>query len=70
MNRKSRKYFFTSMIVSSLFLILIMGFTIVEKNGQSIISGENISLISYTDNNQENRILKIHLLGKDIAFCF
>lgn len=70
MNRKSRKYFFNSMIISSLFLILIMGFTIVEKNGQSIISGENISLISYTNDNQENRILKIHLLGKDFSFCF
>lgn len=68
MNNKSKKYFFTSMIMSSLLLILIMGFTIVEKNGQSIISGENISLISYSDNNQENKILKIHFLGKDFAF--
>ena len=68
MNRKSRKYFFTSMIICSLFLTLIMGFTIVEKNGQSIISGENISLISYTDNNQENKIVKIHFLGKDFVF--
>ena len=70
MNKKSRKYFFNSMIICSFFIILIMGFTIVEKNAQSVISENNMSLVSYMDKDSENKIFKIHILGKDLIFYF
>ena len=70
MDRKSKKCFIVSMTTCLFFLVLIMGFTIVEKNTYSIISGENLSLISYNYNDYGNKHIKIHFLGKDFVFYF
>lgn len=67
MDKKSKKYFFVSMTTCLFFLTLIMGFTIVEKNAHIVISGENLSLISYDYGDYGINNIKIHFLGKDFS---
>lgn len=47
-----------------------MGFSIVEKNGQSMISGEDFSFISYNIQKDKPKFLKIHFMGQDFIFNF
>ncbi len=71
MDKNSKKYFFTSMILCFFIIFLFTGFVIVEKNVQSIISSESISFLSYNfnDNNKE-KFLKLHFMGQDFVFNF
>ena len=47
-----------------------MGLSIVEKNGQSMISGEDFSFISYNIQKDKPKFLKIHFMGQDFIFNF
>lgn len=64
------KYFFVSMICSLLVLILIVGFSIVERNAGAIILGQAPVFLSYNQPNSQTKQLKLHFMGKDFVFNF
>ena len=70
MDKDLRKYFFVSMMFCFLLLTMIMGFTIVEKNAEAIISGESPSLISYRIRGSSPKFFKIHFMGQDFTLNF
>ena len=70
MEKNLKKYMIMSIALCFFFLVLIMGFTIVEKNTYSIVYGENLSLVSYKMNNSKIEYFKIHFMGKDFTFNF
>ena len=65
-----KRYFFMSMTFCFFILVLIMGLSFVEKNGQSMISGEDFSFISYNIQKDKPKFLKIHFMGQDFIFNF
>ena len=66
----SKKYFLMSMAICFFFLLLIMGITVVEKNGKSLISGENLSLVSFKRSGWKLKFFKIHFMGQDFTLNF
>ena len=70
MDKNLKKYFLMSVMFCFFLLTLIVGFTVVEKNTHFIISGENLSLMSYKISNHKIEYFKIHFMGKDFAFNF
>lgn len=70
MDKNLKKYFFMSAMFCFFLLTLIVGFTVVEKNTHCILSGENLSLMSYKIDNYKIEYFKIHFMGKDFTFNF
>jgi len=66
----NKKYFFVSMMCSLLIIALIMGLSIVEKNTQTIISGETSSFVSYSSVNDEIKYFRFRFMGQEIIFNF
>ena len=62
---KELKYFFTSMIISSIFLLSIICFIIAERNISCIILGSENKFIEINDN-----IIQISFLNKIISIDF
>ncbi len=59
------KTFFCALIGTSLFIVLLTGFVIAEKNTRYIAFGDNSPLITYEYKNFKLYFLKIHFMGKD-----
>ncbi len=53
-----------------LILALIMGITIVEKNGQNMVCRENVSFLSYEFEKYKPKFIKFHFMGNDFTFNF
>ena len=70
MDKNLKKYFFTPMILCFFVIFLFVGFVIVEKNVQSIISSEDISFLSYNFKDGKEKFLKLHFMGQDFVFNF
>lgn len=70
MNKKSKKYFFISMISTLFVLALITGFIVVEKNARAIMLEDSSPFLVYKQKNFLPELVKIHFMGKDFVFNF
>ncbi len=63
-----KKYFFVSAFSTAIVLSMMLGFVVVEKNVSAIITPEKPPLFSYHSSGLIPNEIKIHFMGKDLAF--
>ncbi len=69
-DRSKRNYFFIPMISTFFVLVLITGFTVVEKNARAVIFEDNPPFFVCRQKNFRPELIKIHFMGKDFIFNF
>lgn len=68
MNKLNKKVFMISCVSTVYIILLFIGFSVVEKNAQKIISETTSPFFDYEKKSDGKIVFKIHFMGKDYVF--